>query len=213
MKHSKTSDQSFLLARALPVITSQKSASEFVVPIQLVTSRDRYRCCHIYFSDSLPGELQPAIWFENHFYSLCRTVLEDYEAFKVAMHLTERGRSIVITKIPKGYAIWILEPDAISSTGSLSSGRPVSPISLPCKALMAHDQYQLCQIQLLHRQEPCFAVRVGTFYYELFRSVKTVRQAAKLVKLLLHRNKKSIITKMPQGYGVWHLIDELVINA
>ncbi|NET09043.1 MAG: hypothetical protein F6K16_30940, partial [Symploca sp. SIO2B6] len=229
----------------------------------------------------------PAIFFSGNYYSLCRTETTEQAAFRTAAKLMQQGRSLTLTQIPKGYAIWILELDAIPSSvtplpsanastslptrsapvsavpvssapvnsapvSSTSANSPLlylspsSPVNAPApslepiacgqfaykyisdsqrndslpyeppelqsptdlgKVLTTHDQFQLCYLHLPHSQEPCLAVHFGECYYRFFRVVKTIRQAAKLFKLLTHSHERSVITKMSTGYGLWILAE------
>ena len=53
--------------------------------------------------------------------------------------------------------------------------------------------------------EHTIAVAVDNSYYRAFQVVETIRQAAKMAKLLAYYGEQSIITRMPRGYGIWRL--------
>ena len=196
-----------------------------IAPLQVLTSRDRYQCCHIRCSasESESDNFVPAIFFEGQYYSLLRTEHVAHDAFRIATHIMQPDRLITLTKIPKGYAIWISEPEAIPSPSlatkkkkskkispgpsamSVSSQPITSPKGLPYKILTSEDQYQLFHLQLPHTIKNNVAVRVDDYYYRLFQRVETIRQAAKTTKLLAHCGERSVITKIPNGYGIWRL--------
>lgn len=203
-----------------------------IAPLQVLTSRDRYQCCHIRCSASETDNFIPAIFFEGQYYSLLRTEHAAQDAFRIAAHMMQPDRLITLTKIPKGYAIWISEPEAIPSSPlarkqkglkGCSSSQPdstadspqafSSPEGLPYKILTSGDQYQLFHLQLPHTMENNVAVRVDDYYYRLFQRVETIRQAAKTTKLLAHCGERSVITKIPNGYGIWRLDTSLHQNG
>ncbi|MEB3229699.1 MAG: hypothetical protein VKJ64_01715 [Leptolyngbyaceae bacterium] len=278
MQHTHDSEPYPSVVNNVLVVDPSQAPAD-IVPIQVVTSRDRYQCCHIRFGDSSSGEFYAAICFEDNFYSLCFTKVGEEEAFNAAMQLTDRGRSIVITKIPKGYAVWVFEPDAIPSSSRVSHGKKShtrtleprkSPHSdqvavyaqaltrgensttlssklthpdrsnhpewlghgaskpgsdsaissdtsskelMPYRVLTANDHHQLCRIYLPQLQQPCLCICLEHHYYKLFKTVETPHQAAKLVKLLTHYNEQIVMTKMPEGYGIWRLIDQQLLAA
>ena len=200
-----------------------------IAPLQVLTSRDRYHCGHIRCS-AAEESFVPAIFFEGQYYSLLRTEHVVHDAFRIATHMMRPDRLITLTKIPKGYAIWILEPEAVPSPTlalrlqkATISAQQTSSVSLPpedqvlttdppYKILTAEDQYQLFHLQLPHTVGHNLAVRVNDYYYRSFQVVSTIRQAAKTVKLLAHYGERSVITKMPDGYGIWRFDTTLNLN-
>lgn len=207
-------ERSTLSPKALGHQPSELSGA--IAPLQVLTSRNRYQCCHIRCS-SETEQVVPAIFFEDQYYSLLKTEHGADDAFKIATRLMKPERQITLTKIPKGYAIWILEPEAIPSSPDLMEKRAATIAStepsqsmitnegMPYKILTSEDQYRLFHLTLPHNLGHNVAVRVNDAYYRSFQVVKTIRQAAKTAKLLAHYGERSVITKMPSGYGIWRL--------
>ena len=79
-------------------------------PTRILESRDQYQTCHV----RLPGmdERTPAILFQKQYYSLFKVVTDQQQAIEIEDRLTRKREKVVVTKIAKGYAIWVLEPDA-----------------------------------------------------------------------------------------------------
>jgi hypothetical protein len=79
-------------------------------PVQILESRSQFRCCHICVPDQ--EERLPAIVVDSQYYSFFKTAPNQESAMKIALKLSQKGDTPVLTKTSKGYAIWILEPEA-----------------------------------------------------------------------------------------------------
>ena len=80
----------------------------------LFLSPGEYCTCHIYVPDS--NERMAAIIFNNQYYSFFKSVKDREKALSVIAKLQEKENDAVIVKTPKGYAIWVLEPVALSKS-------------------------------------------------------------------------------------------------
>lgn len=76
-------------------------------------SPGEYYTCHICVPDS--DEWMAAIMFNKQYYSFFKSVQDREKALSVVAKLQEKGNDALIIKIPKGYAIWVLEPTAYLS--------------------------------------------------------------------------------------------------
>lgn len=77
-------------------------------PTKIIQSQNQYRTCQIRVPDL--QQPVPAIRVDNEFYSFFKAVEEAEKAFEIVAKLGSGGDSTVITKTPKGYAIWVKEP-------------------------------------------------------------------------------------------------------
>ncbi|GAB4379370.1 MAG: hypothetical protein Kow00121_33410 [Elainellaceae cyanobacterium] len=73
-------------------------------------------CCHV----TLPDTTKPtsAICYEGQFYTYVKFFPTVEAARSKAELLIHRGNAVILTRVPKGLVLWVLEPDA----------RPVKPL-------------------------------------------------------------------------------------
>ncbi len=66
--------------------------------------------CHVL----LPDTQRPtsAICYEGQFYAYVRFFASVDAARRKADLMTQRGNTVVLTRVPKGLVLWVLEPDA-----------------------------------------------------------------------------------------------------
>lgn len=86
--------------------------TENVATTKIIESRSRYRPCHI----AVPDLEQPvaAILVDSEFYSFFKAVKDAEKVLAIAAKLGDSGDMTVITKTPKGYVIWVREPEGYS---------------------------------------------------------------------------------------------------
>jgi hypothetical protein len=78
--------------------------------LKTVTDRSQYQHCHITVPD-MDGKL-PAIALNDQYYYFFRTAPDQHRGTGLAAKLIAKGDAVVITPIPKGVALWVLEPNA-----------------------------------------------------------------------------------------------------
>ncbi|WP_199333766.1 hypothetical protein [Oculatella sp. FACHB-28] len=155
-----------------------------------------------------------AIFFDQAYYSFFKFEKDQNRASQVANRLNHRGDTSVITQTPKGYAIWILEPEAKpSQLLQAVHSRPRQPQrSLQQKQsyniLTSRSQYRPCHIRVPDLDKPLAAIAFNGDYYSLFKVVEDVQQAKQLIIRLSHRGDATVITKSVKGYGLWVLEPE-----
>jgi len=66
--------------------------------------------CHVF----LPGESKPtsAIHYDGQFYVYVKFFPAMEAARQKAELMVERGNAVILTRVPKGLVLWVLEPDA-----------------------------------------------------------------------------------------------------
>lgn len=84
-----------------------------VATTKIIESPSQYRNCHI----TVPDLEQPvaAILVDGEFYSFFKAVKEAEKVLAIAAKLGNSGDRTVITKTPKGYVIWVKEPEGYSA--------------------------------------------------------------------------------------------------
>lgn len=77
---------------------------------KLFLAREDYQTCHIQIQDT--QERLAAIAIGSQFFSFFKTLTNRDKALDIVGRLYDNGHDALITKTPKAYAIWILEPEA-----------------------------------------------------------------------------------------------------
>ncbi|MFQ3615342.1 MAG: hypothetical protein SNJ57_00595 [Cyanobacteriota bacterium] len=201
-----------------------------VPPVKILEFRTDYRSCHIVLPDS--NERTAAIALDGEYYSFFRVEKSEARAQSICAKLTQRGHRPVITRVPKGFAVWTLEPNAQIApkttsvrpsnapnhpTLNLSSDSPSDSLPVPLEAtpteapiapyriLVSPDQYKFCNIRVPDLDKRLMAVCVDGLFYSLFKTLEDVQQAVQIVKKLNYRGNETIITKNAKGYSLWVL--------
>lgn len=90
-------------------IESQPNSQlNYPAPTIIIQSRSQYKPCHINVPDL--ERPVPAISFGQEYYSFFRAVPNAEKTFEIIAKLSKIGENTVITKVPKAYIIWVLEP-------------------------------------------------------------------------------------------------------
>ncbi|MGB3491314.1 MAG: hypothetical protein WBA57_01205 [Elainellaceae cyanobacterium] len=200
--------------------------------IQILRSRDRYKTCHIQLLTSGNHHWLPAIEVDGLCYSFLRVVKTQAKAIQLSCRLSQQGDRPILTQIPKGYAVWVLESDSQlpsenrlqsllddspsqnspSSRYSTESDSLLSDIDAPStqeemlyRVLTSQRQYSNHRVWLPGLDQTVLAVRFEEEFYSLFKTSQDIKQIALIVKKMSQRGDKTVVTRMPQGYGVWIL--------
>lgn len=80
-------------------------------PVTLLKDRSQYRYCHIQVTET--DNPLPAIEFQQQHYYFLRVVGDEHRALHLSNKLAAKGDKVLVTAIPKGYSLWVLEPDVI----------------------------------------------------------------------------------------------------
>lgn len=81
-----------------------------LTPTPAILPRSAFKPCHIRVPDM--DRPMGAIAYNNHLYSYVRFYPTLEAAQRGADRLLQRGNRIVLTQVPKGLVLWVLEPDA-----------------------------------------------------------------------------------------------------
>lgn len=205
---------------ALPSSSLQKSALRCYA-IDVLISRSAYTTCHIQTADC---EFRvPAIQVDGLYYSFFRVEHLEDDAIEVLKKLHARGDMSLVTVIPKGYAIWILETGAIAiSAPQTPDIHPSDHLDVrqhphypefeqlqngqhPYQILTSRRQYAMVKAHIGGIDRPVSVVSFEGKYYSLVKTVRDIKQTAQIVKKISNRGSNTVVTRMPQGYGIWIL--------
>lgn len=200
--------------------------------VEILELGANYRPCHIVLPDT--NERTAAIALAGEYYSFFRVEKSEARTQAICARLMQRGHRPIVTKVPKGFAVWTLEPNAQlasqtstglpnraprrlinqqspdsqtgGSTSKSATGESVSGNSTPpYRILVSPDQYQFCNIRVPDLDKRLMAISVEGLYYSLFKTIEDVQQAIQVVKKLNYLGNETIITKNARGYSLWVL--------
>ncbi len=188
----------------MPTLTSP-------LPYRVLRDRRQYERCHILLVD----EENPSagIEVEGQYYSFFRVVHEAERVTQLVNRLTNKNAQIVVTLIPKGYAIWVYEPEAIlHNLRHKTINRSLSPMEKtigtsesPFEILTSDRDYNPCQIQVPDLDKPLTGITYRGNLYSLLRIVRDEKQAQDLSQRLYKKGNHCLISSSPYGYSVWVL--------
>ena len=190
-----------MMSQSRPPLVVQTSTS---MPPEIFENRSQYQSCHIFVPDQ--DSRLPAVFVQGQYYSFFKMVKDRYQAIDISARLAQRGDKTVITKAAKGYAVWVLEPEAQLHT-------PVKPVtSAPVaaqpsrsrfKLLESREQYHPCHVRVPDLEQRLAAVLVDGSYYSLLKVAKDEAQAMELASRLVNRGNDTVVIKNFKGYTVW----------
>ena len=168
---------------------------------RILKSRDTYRSCHIVLPET--GERMPAIAINANYYSFFRTEKEEVRAYSLYNKLLERGHTPIITRTPKGFAVWILEPDAHPAGFQKTEKKKASRSTY--RILTSPQDIETCQIRVPDLDKQLSAMRYEGKFYSLFKTVDDIQQATQLIKRLSYQGDETIIIQSAEGLSLWIL--------
>lgn len=172
---------------------------------QILKSRAQYCCCHVYTDES--SQRLAAILVHGKYYSFFRVEKSQDRAVEIANRLASRGNFPLITQMPTGFGLWVLEPGAYPIGDRRSSVRPAgdSLSPSPYKILASRHQYKTCYIQVPDLDKRLAAIFLDGHYYSLFKIVETIQDVLQIAQRLKCGREEAVITKLKRGYGLWVL--------
>jgi hypothetical protein len=179
---------------------------------RILESRSAYRSCHIRVPDQ--DHRLAAVFVDKKYYSFFKVTKNEPQALEVCNRLTRRGDTAVITKTAKGYAIWVLEPEALLDNPSKTtqpSHQPVQPVL--SQILEFRNQYQPCHIRVPDLDKRLAAVQVNGKYYSLLKVAKDRQHALEVAARLVNRGSETIVIKNAKDYTVWVLEPDAVLDV
>ncbi len=79
-------------------------------PCKILESPNQYQQCHIRIPDM--NERLEAIYVGGKYYGLFKAGQTPQQALELVTKLQQRGDTAIITRLPKGDTVWVLESDA-----------------------------------------------------------------------------------------------------
>ena len=177
--------------------------SSKVSTINILTSRLQYQTCHIWVPDML--QRIAAICVRGHYYSYFKIASNQKQALQIADKLSRRNDPSIITQIPKGYAIWVLEPTAQQDKSApidrLASDAALNPENSNSLKILKHPP--TCKIRVPDLEGTLSAVSIDGQYYSLFQAVQDWEELQRIIAILKRRGDKTAIAQIDQKYTIW----------
>ncbi|MEO1593340.1 MAG: hypothetical protein AAFU71_18910 [Cyanobacteria bacterium J06632_22] len=155
-------------------------------PVLVLLSRQHYTTRRIQLSDE-PKPV-PAIQVGSAAYSFFRTAPTAEEALVMVGKLCDRSYPLALTKIPKGYALWIEE-----STVQLNFAP--TPANLATCHLLKAGQYQAIKLRLPRLDLPVSGIEFNQHYYSIFCQETDLTQLIELAGQLVEWGNPALILR------------------
>ncbi len=130
---------------------------------KLLISRRQYQTCHVRVPD-LEQHLG-AIRAGEDFYSFYKSLPDSQKLINLICKLGNRGDRMALTRSPKGYSLWVHEPDAQSVSERVSTLGEDTAYS---KILPVQAEFLPCMINV-PKIGPCLALQVEQHFYRFFK--------------------------------------------
>jgi len=155
-------------------------------PVLVLLSRQQYTTLRV----KLPDEPKtvPAIQVGSAVYSFFRTVPRAETALALVGKLSDRSYPLVLTKIPKGYAVWIEE-----STVQLNFAP--TPANLATCHFLKAGQYRSVKLHLPKLDLPVVGVQFKQHYYSIFCKETNLSQLIELTGQLVEWGNPSLVLR------------------
>jgi hypothetical protein len=171
-------------------------------PCLMLASRDQYMACHIRVPDL--AQRLAAIRIGGSYYSFFRMVDDSRKALSLTVKLCYRGDKVALTRVAKGYGLWILEPEAqpthLERIGSTSHTQLSEPAL--CRIMVSRTQYQSLAIRVPDLEQPLDAIQVNGNYYSIFRIETDLDRLIEIVAKTTRRGDETIILRIQEGYAI-----------
>ena len=176
---------------------------------RVLRDRKAYHRCHILLMDE--ENPMAAIEVDGNYYSFFRVVNEPDRVAQLIDRLTRKSNAqVVVTEIPKGYALWVHEPDAtlhsLRHKTPVRSSKNLADFTEQASELLTSDrEYLPCQIQVPDLDKPLTGINYYGKLYSLLRIVRDEKQAQELSQRLHKKGNRCLISSSAYGYSVWVL--------
>jgi hypothetical protein len=165
------------------------SALVLPAPFVAIASREQYSTCRIRSAEDLT--LLPAIWLGEQYYSFFRVVESASQALAMVAKLGLRNNAAALMKIPRGYSVWVEEPEAFPHIFPKLPSHVQRPA--PSRMLTQSNQYKVLQLRVPDLDKPIQGIYYDNFYYSVFRQEANVQTVIDIVAQLALRGDESIL--------------------
>lgn len=167
-------------------------------PFIILRSRLLYSTTRISLEDD-PQSL-PAIKVGQQYYSFFRTLSEVNNVLELTSRLCDRNNSVAVTKIPKGYSLWIKETTAIPKDRNSPPASTPSPSV--CYYLKHKNQYRPLRLKLPKLDLPVLGIQFKKAYYSIFCKEGNLSSVLEIVSQLAEWENETIIIHHKESFMI-----------
>jgi hypothetical protein len=175
-------------------------------PYRLLESRSQYASCHIRVPDL--EERLPAIHLDQKFYSFFRIVSDEQQLLSMVTKLNQQAQESVVTRITRGYGLWVLEPTAYIDARRSASEQADT---FPYRIVESRNQYKPCYIRVPDVEQRLVAIRLDDQYYSFFAVTQDKPNIVKMIAKTKLTVEQIVITPTVKGYIVWVLESQALL--
>ncbi len=171
------------------------------LPCLFLASSHQYGVCQI----QVPDIERPlaAIAIGEQYYSFFRSVQDGHRALSMMTRLSYCGDRTALKKTPKGYGIWVEEPDASPRSAQASPlGKGDVQIPAPAKMLISKNQYEELQIMAPDLDQPLEAIAHEQKYYSIFRVETDTERVITIITKTALRGDETVTFRTDTGYAI-----------
>jgi hypothetical protein len=190
-------------------LNSQLTQAELSLqPAKLLSQRDDYTTCHVFMPEAgVPagGHRSPAIVLDGHFYSFFRSADDPVKILSLLQKLSANGELAVMTPTPRGYAIWVYEPDAQLAAPEGQQARALPPSFGPANCWIINDRqpgYRTCTLKVPDLPDTVPGLANGQKLFSLYRREREADTALKLSSRLSQRGDEIVIVLAQQEHAI-----------
>jgi hypothetical protein len=165
-----------------------------------LTTRQQYQTCQVL----LPGDEKPmgAIYLNDRLYGFYRQIAKAGQLLKFMLKMRARLKAaaeVMVTQTPKGYFLWLWEPDV-----SIVGKTPSQPQDTPPAHfyLLEAAKTGFCQIRVPDLEQELIAVAIGEQYYSLFKLEADTVAVMEIIAKLTRRGDELAIALTRGGYAI-----------
>lgn len=157
---------------------------------KLLMERRQYRTCHIRVPD-LEQHLSAIQAGDDEFYSFYRVFPEEMKLLHIVGKLGNRGDHMAITRSPKGYTLWVQEPDATLLSGAGAKQAPQEDTAY-ARFLPVNAIYHPCMVEVPEGRR-YLSLAIDDNYYRFFKLEKDFQRVMNVAGRLSRQGSEVLI--------------------
>ncbi len=157
---------------------------------KLLMERRQYRTCHIRVPD-LEQHLSAIQAGEEEFYSFYRVFPEEMKLLHVVGKLGNKGDRMAITRSPKGYTLWVQEPDA-QLLSTPAAKLPSQEDTAYARFLPVNAIYYPCMVEIPEGRK-YLSLAIDDNFYRFFKLEKDFQRVMNVAGRLSRQGSEVLI--------------------
>lgn len=174
--------------------------SAHAIYCKFLTNRVSYVPCHVQVPD-VPQRLS-AIALDGRFYSFFKVINEAQKLLSVISRLGKQDDEVAVTPTPRGYILWVYEPQATYAPPFHAPHHSLKPAfgPPPCLILSEPSSYSRCTLIVPDIAKPITGLVHAGKYYSIFRQETNAANSMTLTAKLTQRQDETLMVIEPDGF-------------